>query len=317
VPLMEVLLTDIAGYIPAGRIDNLTRLTELETNEEFLRTKIGTTSVARKADTEETSDLCVRAFERLASQSGIAAADLDCIALVTQNPDGAGIPHTSAVVHGKLGAREDCAVFDLSLACSGFVYGLSLMQSFMEAQRFNTGVLFTCDPYSKVIDPNDRNTALLFGDAATATLLRASRPGLSGWKPGPFRFATRGSGGEAIQNPNRLLSMDGRAVFNFSATALPEQIRAVAKDANLEFSDIDLFVFHQGSKFIVDTLTKRLGLPAARVPLAIENVGNTISSSIPLAFAPYIADRALRNVLISGFGGGLSWATGLLTRVDG
>jgi 3-oxoacyl-[acyl-carrier-protein] synthase-3 len=308
---MPILLTDIAGYVPPDRIDNLTRLAELETDEEFLRTKIGTTSVARAAGAS-TSELCVRAFERLAETSGITAQDLDLIVVVTQNPDGNGIPHTSGILHGRLGGRDDCAAFDLSLACSGFVYGLSLVESFMRTHALRTAVLFTCDPYSATVDAADRNTALLFGDAAAATLLRADAR--SGWKLGQFRFATRGSAHEAIHNRSGRLEMDGRGVFNFSATAVPEQIRALVADAGVTFEDIDLFLFHQGSKFIVDTLTKRLGLPPEKVPMTLADVGNTISSSIPLAFADHLHRPELRRVLISGFGGGLSWATGLLER---
>src|SRR5688572_18264480 len=113
---MSILLTDIAGYVPPGRVDNLARLAELETDEEFLRTKIGTTAVARAAG-ESTADLCVRAFERLVAASGFATADLDALIVVTQNPEGHGIPHTSAIVQGRIGARDECAAFDLSLAC--------------------------------------------------------------------------------------------------------------------------------------------------------------------------------------------------------
>lgn len=310
---MSVLLTDIAGYVPPGRVDNLARVAELETDEEFLRTKIGTTAVARAAG-ETTADLCVRAFERLAEVSGITAADLDALVVVTQNPEGDGIPHTSAIVQGRIGARDECAAYDLSLACSGWVYGVSVLESFMRAHGLRTGVLLTCDPYSGIVDPADRNTALLFGDAAAATLLRAEAK--AGWKLGRFRFATRGAGFEALQNRAGRLEMDGRGIFNFSATVVPDQIRGVIGDAGLTLDDIDLFLFHQGSKFIVEMLGKRLGVPAAKVPVALENLGNTVSSSIPLAFAPHLRRPELRRVLVSGFGGGLSWATGVLERVE-
>jgi 3-oxoacyl-[acyl-carrier-protein] synthase-3 len=314
---MEILLTDIAGFVPPGRVDNLPRLAELDTDEDFLRTKIGTTRVARMDAGTETSQLCAAAFASLAEKSGISARDLDCLVVVTQNPDGHGIPHTSAVVHEKIGARDDCAAFDLSLGCSGFVYALSVVEAFMRANGFRTGTILTCDPYSKILEPGDRNTALLFGDAAAATLLRASGPGVRGWKPSRFAFATCGASAEALHNRDGRLSMDGRAVFNFSATVVPDQIRALVAAAGLTFADIDLFVFHQGSKFIVDTLRKRLDLPEAKVPVALEDLGNTVSSSIPLALAPHLHRTDLRRILLSGFGVGLSWASGLLERVEG
>ncbi len=313
-----ILLTDVAGYIPPGRECNLSKLEQFATDETFLREKIGSLRVARKAADQETSDLCVLAFERLAAKCGVRADEIDCLAVCTQNPDAHGIPHTAAVVHGKLGARDDCAAFDLSLGCSGFVYGLSLLPSFMAANGLRTGVLLTCDPYSKIVNPADKNTALLFGDAAAATLLRAAGPGVSGWAGVRFKFGTHGRSGDALHNrlPGRQLAMDGRAVFNFSATVVPKQIRALLADAGLSPDEIDLFLFHQGSKFIVDTLRKRLGLPEAKVPLRLDDLGNTVSSSIPLLLEEHLARPGLRRLLLSGFGVGLSWASGLLERVD-
>ncbi len=313
---MSALLTHIASYIPEAREDNLAKLEKFATDETFIREKIGTHRVARKAAGEETSDLCVRAFHSLIAKSGIEPGSVECLVVVTQNPDGGGIPHTSAIVHGKLSLPSQCAAFDISLACSGFVYGLAIIRSFMEAHGLRTGVLLTCDPYSKIVDPEDKNTALLFGDAAAATLLREEAPGIVGWRLRHARFSTDGSKGRALHNdhPQRQLTMDGRAVFNFSATVVPEQIKALLADGALTASDIDLFCFHQGSKFIVDTLAKRLGIPPEKAPCNLADIGNTVSSSIPILLAEYLHRPGLRRVLCSGFGVGLSWASCILER---
>lgn len=255
--------------------------------------------------------MCVRAFEGLDRRPDA----VDCLVVCTQNPDGSGLPHTSAVVHGKLGLPAQCACFDVSLGCSGYVYGLSIVQSFMQQNRLARGLLFTADPYSKIIDPKDKNTALLFGDAATVTLLDAAeQPGR--WRMGPFRFATRGKDGAALENRAGTLAMNGRAVFNFSATEVPPQVSALLADAGLKAEDVDLFLFHQGSRFIVDQLAKRLDLPAAKVPVNLAEQGNTVSSSLPLLLQEHLGDSRLRRILLSGFGVGLSWASCLLTRAE-
>lgn len=301
----------IGSYVPAGRESNYAKKTQFEMDDEFIRDKLGVEEVSRKQPDEETSDLCVKAFRDLEARLGRRIDSVDCLVVCTQNPDGAGLPHTSAIVHGKLGLPQNCACFDVGLGCSGFVYGLSIIKSFMRDNGMSRGLLFAADPYSKIIDPQDKNTALLFGDAATASLIEDS-PGA--WVPGPFRFGTCGKDGDALVNRSGTLHMNGRAVFNFSATAVPPQVTGLLKDVGLNATDIDLFVFHQGSKFIVDQLAKRLALPSEKVPMNLAAQGNTISSSVPLLLQLHLADAGLKRIVLSGFGVGLSWASCLLTR---
>jgi 3-oxoacyl-[acyl-carrier-protein] synthase-3 len=301
----------IGSYIPARRESNYAKKAQFDIDDEFIRDKLGVEEVSRKASDEETSDLCVKAHADLAARLGRRIEAVDCLVVCTQNPDGAGLPHTSAIVQGKLGLPQDCACFDVALGCSGYVYGLSIIKSFMRDNGMSSGLLFTADPYSKIIDPQDKSTVLLFGDAATASLLEDT-PGA--WVPGPFRFGTSGRDSGALENRNGTLHMNGRAVFNFSATAVPPQVTALLKDAGLGPADIDLFLFHQGSKFIVDHLTKRLGLPVEKVPVNLAGQGNTVSSSLPLLLQERLDDARLNRLLLSGFGVGLSWASCLLTR---
>lgn len=302
----------IGSYIPAGRESNYAKKVQFDIDDEFIRDKLGVEEVSRKGDAEETSDMCVKAYADLEVRLGRRIEAVDCLIVCTQNPDGDGLPHTSAIVHGKLGLPSECACFDLALGCSGYVYGLSVIKSFMRDNGMSSGLLFTADPYSKIIDPQDKNTVLLFGDAATVTLLREEERG--GWVPGPFRFGTCGKDGGALENRSGTLHMNGRAVFNFSATAVPLQVTALLKDTDLAPADIDLFLFHQGSKFIVDQLAKRLGLPSNKVPLNLASQGNTVSSSLPLLLQTRLDDPQLNRLLLSGFGVGLSWASCLLAR---
>lgn len=305
-------ISAIASYIPPGRESNLEKIERFETDEAFIREKIGVETVSRKSASQQTSDLCVEAWKKLLEKEVIDPTQVDCAIVCTQHPDGRGIPNVAAIVHGKLGLSESCAAFDISLGCSGFVYSLSIIKSFMEANFLRCGVLFTCDPYSPEISPNDKNTVLLFGDAATVTLLQQPEKNQPGWIPKNFIFGTRGRDGIALHNREGMMQMDGRAVFNFSATAVPAQIKTMLQKENLTLADIDLFVFHQGSKFIVDTLQKRLGINAEKVPCNLASQGNTVSSSIPLLLENYLSRTDLRRILLSGFGVGLSWASCLL-----
>jgi 3-oxoacyl-[acyl-carrier-protein] synthase-3 len=308
-----IAITSVGIYIPAGRESNYDRKAQFDIDDDFIVGKLGVEEVSRKGIEEDTSDLCVKAFEDLKSRTSGDMNAIDCLVVCTQNPDGGGLPHTSAIVHSKLGLGKDCACFDISLGCSGYVYGLSIVTAFMQSNGFSRGILFTADPYSKIVDPQDRNTALLFGDAATATLLQ-SEPVKGSWQAGPFRFCTSGKDGAALENREGKLVMNGRAVFNFSATAVPVQVQSLLNDQQLDVDDVDLFLFHQGSKFIVDHLTKRLALPPQKVPIGLAKQGNTVSSSIPLLLQRYLDDPELNRMLLSGFGVGLSWASCLLTR---
>jgi len=306
-------IQSIGTYIPTKRRDNLLRMSQFSVDEEFLKTKIGMLSLAIKDDSEETSDLCCSAFDDLIKKTDdIIVDDIDCIVVCTQNPDGNGLPHTSAIVHAKLGLPTSCAAFDVSLGCSGYVYSLSILQGFMLANGFKKGLLFTCDPYSKIIDNNDKNTSLLFGDAATVTLI-SEQPE---WKTGKFLFGTQGAEGAAIkiQDNSHKLEMNGRGVFSFTATVMPKHINDMLEMNNLTSDDIDLFALHQGSRFIVDTLRKRLGVEENKVPFVAKKYGNTVSSSIPLMLSELAEGK--NKIVIAGFGVGLSWASTVLYKVD-
>lgn len=307
-------ISQIACYIPRGRVSNLERQRALGIDEAFIRTKLGVCSVSRKAADEETSDLCVAAFNHLRDNERLRREGVDCLVVCTQNPDGHGIPQTSAIVHGKLDLPDACAALDVSLGCSGYVYALWLVQSLLTAGNIRRALLFTADPYSKIVDPNDKNTAVLFGDAASVTVLEADVAPQQSWRARAFVLSTRGAGGAALHNRSGSLEMNGRAVFNFAATAVPQQVTECLEKAGLRAVDVDLFLFHQGSKYIVDTLQRRLDLPPEKVPLELAEHGNTVSSSIPLMLAERLSDPKLNRIVLSGFGVGLSWGTCVLER---
>lgn len=303
-------IKSIAGYLPSGRIDNFAQMKKFSIEESFVKLKLGMRHLSVKEKSQDTSDLCCKAFESLANSITINLSDIDCMIVCTQNPDVKGLPQTSAIIHHKLNLPQSCATFDISLGCSGYIYSLSIIQSFMSANSLKNGLLFTCDPYSKIIDQNDKSTAMLFGDAATVTLVGENPV----WKIGKAVFGTEGENWQAIHvGPEGRLHMQGRDVFNFAATKIPANIKKTLQLNSLNMESIELFAMHQGSKFIIDVLKKRMGIPDKKMPFVAANYGNTVSSSIPLILQN--VDSNVKRILACGFGVGLSWGSIVLQRM--
>jgi len=303
-------IAEIGRYIPNVRVSNVEKLAKFELDEDFLKNKLGVLSQSIKDEDEKTSDLCVKAFYDLEQKTEINKEDIECCIVVTQNPD-YNIPHTSAIVHGKLALEESCACFDISLGCSGYVYGLSTIIAFMQNNGMKKGLLFTADPYSEIIDHDDKNTDLLFGDAATVTLISTEAL----YKPVDFSFGTKGKEYQQLLCDKKLY-MNGRAVFNFTATVVPKHIQNLMQKNNLSDDQIGRYILHQGSRFIVDTITKRLKIAQEKVPFNMLEYGNTVSSSIPLILAEEMKSEH-SYMLLSGYGVGLSWASTILQKVEG
>jgi 3-oxoacyl-[acyl-carrier-protein] synthase-3 len=299
----------IASYIPGGRRRNMDLAAKFDLEAGFLRDKIGVLERAVKGPGQNTSDLAFLALRQLMADHDLSPESIQALVVVTQNPD-ANIPHISALVHGRAGLSDTCAAFDISLGCSGYVYSLSILKSFMQANDMKAGVLVTADPYSAIIDDEDRNTALLFGDAATATLVTDN----PAWLLEAFSFGSRGKDWSAIHTKEGRLVMDGRGVFNFAATTIPADIRQLLEGNALAPEQVDLYIMHQGSRFIVKTISDRLKQPMSKFPVEIENCGNTVSSTIPLIIEKRLGDPSLRNIVLSGFGVGLSWASCICRR---
>lgn len=303
-------ITAIGTYVPTGGHDVLERLEEFDLAEDFVREKTGFIRTARKGADEDTTDMGLAAVRDLQDRSDLANLDqIECLVVCTQNPDRGGIPHSAAILHKKLGLGDDVAAFDIGLACSGYVYALAIVKSFMESQGMQRGLLITADPYSKVMNEADRNTAILFGDGATATFL-SNEPV---WTLGATKFGTRGAHNTAITiADDGHLAMNGRAVFAFSSTTVPGIIKQLIASDERALDDIDLFLLHQGSRYIVEAITKALGVGAQKVPFGAADTGNTVSSSIPLLLAD-CDPKQTKTIVLAGFGAGLSWGAMVIT----
>ena len=303
-------ITEIGSYIPKRRVSNYTKKEVFDITDEFIKEKLGVEAISVKESNENTSDLCIKAFENLKQKIDINLDEIEILILVTQNPDYV-LPQTSAIIHGKLGLKPECASFDISLGCSGYVYALATIQSFMQVHNMKKGLLFTCDPYSRIIDPRDRNTSMLFGDAAAVTYITESPV----FEAIDFNFGTLGTAYKELICENKELFMNGRAVSNFAAKIVPKDVSELLHRNNLTIDDIDAYLFHQGSKFIVSNFTKKLKLNPDKVVFDIYEYGNTVSSSIPILIEKQLKNMENNLLLASGFGVGLSWANTILKRV--
>lgn len=300
----------ISSYVPEKKINNLEQARQLGESDEFILKKIGALKLPYMPEGMDTSDMAVAAANGLVEHHGLDLDIVDAVVVVTQNGDGAGLPHTAAIVQAKLALKGRVAAFDISLGCSGYVYGLSIVKGLMEQAGLKNALLITADPYSKVIDRKDRITTLLFGDAATATWLTED----SSWKFGQPLLETDGNGASNLAVDEKTLLMNGRQVFNFASKKVPKQIRDYLDGTDLKATDIDVYCLHQGSASIVDAIAKRFPEVSDRFVNDIRNTGNTISSSIPLLLQQNLNKKNIKKILISGFGVGLSWATNVLYR---
>ena len=308
-------IKSIASYVPAQGTDNYEQGARFGKDETFILGKIGSAFLPRKTDDQETSDLCVEAANALfAANPQLSREAIDALIVVTQNGDEEGLPHTAAIVQDKLGLTTRVAAFDVSLGCSGYVYGLYALKGFMEAAGLKNGLLITADPYSKIVDPEDRNTAMLFGDAATATWMGED----AHWQLGKASFGTDGAGAPHLKVTDGVFFMNGRQVFNFALLKVPAHLQELLQASQLQAKDVDAFCIHQGSAAIVDAVARRFeeadegeALKDRFVKDMIET-GNTVSSSIPLLLEKHVLDSSFKRVAISGFSHGFPWGSTIL-----
>lgn len=283
-----------------------------------------------------TSDLCFSAAERLLAETGWGRDSIDALIFVSQTPDYV-LPATSCVLQARLGLPKRCAAFDVNLGCSGYVYGLWVASGLLTAGLARRVLLLAGDTISRISSPQDRSVALLFGDAGTATALEHDPLA----PPIAFEMGTDGSGQDHLKVPAGMfraprsaasavrsereggnvrsdedLYMNGAEIFAFTLREVPALVRAALDGAGWSLENVDAVVMHQANLLMLKQLGKKLGLPAEKMPLALEQFGNTSSASIPVAMAHALGSRLrgeqLRLVL-AGFGVGFSWGAAAIS----
>jgi 3-oxoacyl-[acyl-carrier-protein] synthase-3 len=313
----------IEYYLPVNTRETDELVKNLDFDRSFLNDKVGIRCRHIAAPEEAASDLAVSAAQKIFQNTDLAADQIGLVLVCTQSPD-YQLPHTAALVQNNLGIPSSVASFDINLGCSGYVYALALAKSFMEAQGISDGLVITSEIYSRIMDPQDRGTVAVFGDAAAATWVRSGAP----WIVEAFDFGTDGGGYNNLireaggsRNPlpsldaNPCLYMNGREIFNFMMKKVPISVRNCLEKKGLNIEEVDQFVFHQASQYMLEALRKRLRIKEEKMMVYLKEVGNTVSSTIPIALNELWKrpDRP-KTILISGFGVGLSWATALLSR---
>lgn len=328
---MRTRITAIATHLPARVVDNAElAAAHPDWNMPLVSERAGVLS-RRIAGADETAyDLVLAACAKLPSD---AVAAVDAVIFCTQSPDYV-MPPNAHLLQAALGLPDEVAAFDITLACSGYVYGLAMAHAMIVAGLARCVLLATGETYSKHIHPGDRASSVLFGDGAAVSLIAASETGhgfsafeLAShgalhdkfWVPagGARRPRSAATGVEATDRSGNVrtpehIHMDGLGVWSFINSAAPRQIRRHVEKVGLSLDAIDLFVFHQASRMTLDSLAKALAIAPDRMFVNLAEVGNTVSASIPICIADAVRQDRLRaghRVLLSGFGVGLSYAT--------
>ncbi len=289
----------------------------------YEKTGIGARHIAEPG--ECASDLAAAAAQKLFAEHDVDPRSIDFVLLCTQTPD-YPLPTTACLLQSRLGLRTSVGALDFNLGCSGFVYGLSLADGLIRGGSARRVLLLTAETYTKYIHPSDRSLRTIFGDGAAATLIDAApEPTLSA-----FQFGTDGTGADTLlvtqggarpaedairprhrQRWQSALYMDGPSLINFTVVAVPQLVESILAAAQLKSADVDLFLLHQATLKMLDQLRERMGLAPERMPIVLENCGNTVSSTIPIMIDELRKDGRLRpgmqNLLV-GFGVGWSWA---------
>ena len=273
--------------------------------------KTGVVSRHVASNGETALDLAERAAQKLFATCEVKVEDVDFLLLCTQSSE-YRLPSSACLLQNRLGIPTSAGALTFDHGCSGFIYGLSLAKGLVSGGMAKNVLLVTAETYSKYIAPEDRSTRTIFGDGAAATLIDEE----SAFQIGAFSFGTDGAGAEKLIVREGRLFMDGPDIFNFTLDVVPKTLDDVLAKNGLARQDIDLYVFHQANKFMLDTIRKVNGLPRDKFYVNLEMTGNTVSSTIPIALKHLEEAGRLRSgmkVLLMGFGVGLSWGAAVLT----
>jgi len=338
---MQSAITALDYYLPPTVVPN-SRLAEEfpDWTVDKIEAKTGIAQRHISAPDECSSDLAVRAAQKLFASGSCRPEEVDFLLLCTQSPD-YFLPTTACLVQQRLELSRKTGALDFNLGCSGFVYGLGLAKGLIETGQARKVLLLTAETYSKFINPADRSVRTIFGDGAAATLIEAV-PSAEGSAPfiGPFDFGTDGRGGCNLMVPTggmrrrrandqaqpaadaqgnvrgpEDLYMNGPEIFNFTLEAVPQSIRNVLAAAQTSMDQVDLCVLHQANQYMLEHLRRKLGVSEDKFLISMKHCGNTVSSTIPIALKNASDAGRLRSgqqLLLSGFGVGYSWASALV-----
>ncbi len=331
---MEAFINGISYYLPAKELKN-NELSKMypEWSVEKISGKTGIHSRHIAAEDEYSSDMALTVLNKLIAEFQIDKKTIDYLILCTQTPDYI-LPTTACIIQDKAELPTSCGAIDINLGCSGYIYGLGLAKGLISTGQAKNIVFITSETYSKLIHPLDKSNRTIFGDGAAATLI-TSEPKQSDFKAkiGNLAYGTDGSGhkhlivknsgikqknfklpdnlddeGKFVSNDN-FLFMNGREIFNFTAFKVPPLISKTLQLNNLNIEETSFFIFHQANAYMLNFVRKRCKIPESKFFISIKDVGNTVSSTIPIALRRYVNNTRPKKgdkILLSGFGVGLS-----------
>ncbi|MEY8348498.1 beta-ketoacyl-ACP synthase III [Bacillus cereus] len=301
---MNVGILGIGRYVPEKVVTNQDLEKIMDTSDEWIRTRTGIAERRIADDTINTSYMAVEAAKKALEDAGISGEQIDLILVATVTPD-RPFPSVACVIQEQIGAKH-AAAMDLSAACAGFMYGMITAQQFIQTGTYKNILVVGCDKLSKIVDWNDRNTAVLFGDGAGAVVMGAVSEGKGILS---FELGADGSGGKHLYQDEYVM-MNGREVFKFAVRQLGESCLRVVEKAGFTKEDVDFLVPHQANIRIMESARERLNLPQEKMSTTIEKFGNTSASSIPLAIVEELQNGRIQDgdlIVLVGFGGGLTW----------
>jgi 3-oxoacyl-[acyl-carrier-protein] synthase-3 len=311
-----VVIAGIGSHVPARTVTNDEIATMVDTSDEWISQRTGIRERRIAAPTESSATLGSEAARRALATAGLSASDLDLIVAATASPD-YYFPATASLIGEAIGAT-DVAGYDLSAACTGFIYALAQGYSQIAAGLADTVLVVGTEVFSRLLDWGDRSTCILFGDGAGAVVLRRnSRPGLLGFEMGsdgqgaPLLLVAA-AGHTEMPDEGRHVRMNGPEVYKFATRVVVESSLRCLEVAGLGVQDVDVFVPHQANRRIIDHAARRLGLDEGKVFTNVDRYGNTSAGSIPICLEEAWSGGRIRPgdvVLMVGFGGGLAWGS--------
>ncbi|SLM19883.1 3-oxoacyl-(acyl-carrier-protein) synthase 3 protein 1 [uncultured spirochete] len=323
---MSVVIRSISSYVPPVRITNEELAARMETTDEWIRSHTGIGARHIAPDGVQTSDMAVSAAQSALEKAKIGTSDIDYIIVATATPDYFGFPATACIVQDKLGAYG-AAAFDVTAGCTGFIYALNIASRMLESSHGRHALVIGADGLSRIVDWNDRSTAVLFGDGAGAAVVSRIDEGGRGCLS--FILGADGSGAKELYlvQPERtqafdrqqpvvpVISMNGKKVYDFAVKSITVVIERLLHKTAYRLEDFSWIVPHQANARIVQAAAKRFSIPMDKIYMNIEEYANTSAASIPLALAEMDEKGLLKPndlVMLVGFGAGLTYGAAVV-----
>ncbi|MBU5256161.1 ketoacyl-ACP synthase III [Tissierella praeacuta] len=330
---MYVGISGVGSYVPEKVVTNNDLSKIVETSDEWIIERTGIHERRIASDNMATSDMATIAAKNALEDANIKSKDIDLIIVATVTSDHA-FPSTACIIQKNIGA-VNAAAFDINVGCSGFVYGLSIGESFIKSGMYKKVLVIGAETLSKIVDWGDRNICVLFGDGAGACVLEKCEEGFGilsielGSDGNNGEVLTQPAGGsripasiDTIESKLHFIKMDGKEVFKFAVRVMEKTSINTLKKANLELNDLDFLIPHQANMRIIDAAAKKLKLEKDKICVNLNKYGNMSSASIPVALNEAVKDNRIKkgdNILLVAFGAGLTWASMVIrwSRRDG